>query len=426
MYVIQDGVEVLSATSTDQISWSYEPGVRLSTGLPTDLDGSSITACAVYSTGASSWRMLYSAVSSTGTFSILSATSLDGLTWTKEAGVRVFGGATLVASPKVIPTGATKLRLYYVRANSGMNQVWSSTSSDQGVTWGDEGVRISTSAGEISVSSLTDSRVRLLYSSLPAGSTTALQILSAISSDGLSFSFEAGVPVSTSASAGSADFPLIVRSTETFRWRLFYAFLPAGASEPVVVSALTLLPTPVKVIPNTSYNNANSAFTLTGEVFGSSPTVTFVQGATSIPATGVTAVSDLVITGVFPSSGAALGKYDVKVTNPDANSGTLSQAFSIIFPPGVVILTDNLIRPLKGDKTRIDITIFNPGNVTAKLYTLTGELVKTVLDQPEPIGTTTLFWPGDTGGGHTVASGTYLLHVEGPSTKTTKKIVVIK
>jgi hypothetical protein len=269
--------------------------------------------------------------------------------------------------------------------------------------------------------------VRLFYSSLPAVSTTPLSILSAISSDGLTFSFESGLPVSTSASSGSADFPLVVRATETFRWRLYYAFVAAGSTTPVIDSVLTLLPKPVSINPpSTFYTNPYTPFTLTGEIFGPAPAVSFLQGATSIAATGVSAVSDLSITGVFPSSGVPTGFWDVRVTNADGNFGTLAHGFFVDTPPGIVALTDNLIRPRNGDKTKIDITVFQAGSLTVKLYTLAGQFVKTLLDQPVSAGTTTVYWSGDTGAGHTVASGLYLLHVEGPRTSTTKKIVVVK
>ena len=104
----------------------------------------------------------------------------------------------------------------------------------------------------------------------------------------------------------------------------------------------------------------------------------------------------------------------------------MANALKVDFSPGTVRLTDNLIRPRNGTQTKIDAMTFNAGHLAVKLYTLNGGLVKTLYDDYAPEGTTTLFWDGRTGLGHTVASGVYLLRTVGQKISTSDKIVVIK
>jgi len=433
MYFVRGGFEVLSASSTDKSAWTVEAGVRLATSTAPGIDASSITACSAFSLSAGGYRMLYAAGSSTGSFSILSATSADGLAWSKEGAVRlqVNTGDAFIGSPRVIPVSAGLLRMYYVQMSTAgflppLQHIRSATSSDEGLTWTNEGIRIATAAWEVSVSTLTDGRTRLFFSGLQTGSTSTLQIATALSGDGLAFTQES-VVLSTAALSGEIGFPLADRSTETFRWRLYYSFLPAGSTTAVIVSALTMSPALDSLSPSSAFNtNAATAFTLTGEVLGPAPTVALVKGSNSAAATGVTVVSDQQVTGSFPTGGLPTGLWSVLFTNADGDAATLNAALDIDIPGGIVAIKDNLFRPLLGEKAKIDVTVFAAGKLKLKLYTLNGELVKTLLDQDVPAGTTTVNWPGDTGGGHTVASGTYLLSVAGPSTHTTKKIVVIK
>ncbi|MBI4057274.1 MAG: hypothetical protein HY399_06980 [Elusimicrobia bacterium] len=433
MYFIRDNFQVLSATSSDKVNWTQESGVRLSTSPAPAIDASSITACSVF-TSTAGWRMVYSAISSSGVYSVLSATSADGLTWFKEAGFRLHlnGGQTYLASPRVLRVSNNLLRMYYVEDSSNTNTpatyfIRSASSTNEGQNWTIEGTILSTPTAEVSVSTLTDGRYRMFYSQLQSGTTISQQILSAISNNGLNFQFESGRVLSTSTSLGRIGFPVVDRSTETFRWRLYYAFTATGSSIPATLSALTLNPAGTGFSPSTTLNTTSTtSFTFTGEVFGATPTVRMVQGATSITATGVTTQSDLAVTGNFNTVDAPTGNWDVVLTNPDGNSVTLSGALFVDIPSGTLDLLDNLIRPRLAQSTTITVTIYEAGRVTLKLYTFNGELVKTILDEDEPKGTFNASWNGTTGSGNTVASGVYLLHANGPKLSETKKIVVIK
>jgi len=139
---------------------------------------------------------------------ILSAVSDDGLSFTKEPGVRIPPGTgfeTIVCDPTIVDLPDGKMRMYYKGANSqnpgpgnSIHKIYSAVSSN-GLAFQKEGLRIDSetngdngwaSVPEAAV--LSDGRVRLYY-------VTAAEIEhgigSAISSDGLDFAKEPGLRV---------------------------------------------------------------------------------------------------------------------------------------------------------------------------------------------------------------------------------------
>lgn len=138
---------------------------------------------------------------------IVSAISKDGLTFTKESGVRISPGTgfeTHVCDPTIVDLPDGKMRMYYKGADTMMpgpgsiHKIYSAISSD-GLTFQKEGLRIDSENEEdngwASVPDaivLPDGRVRIYYVTnveVPHG------IASAISSDGLNFVREPGIRV---------------------------------------------------------------------------------------------------------------------------------------------------------------------------------------------------------------------------------------
>lgn len=434
LYFLRDGV-IRTATSTAGLTWGEEAGIRLSTATTPFIAFSSVTGATLLPLDAGGYRMLYSVVDSAGEFRIHSATSADGLAFANDGGVRIEidGGSTFVGSPRLVERSAV-WRLYYVRdANTGNDEadyvVATVSSVDEGLTWTSTAA-FSPRVGEIGVSTRTDGRVRLVYTAPLIGGTTQTQILSALSTDanGTAFTAETGVRFSTTAAAGELSFPLLVRSTESFRWRLYTAFTAAGSTTPAIYSALTTEPDPTGVSPPAVSRAAGAqTFTVSGEVFSSTPAVLLRKtGQSDVPGTLVNRTSDLALDVVFNTNGLALGFWDLVVTNNDGVSATRANALLITFDPGSVTLTDNLFRPLIGDRTRIDVTQFADGRLRLTLWTLDGRLVRTLVDAVQPSGTFTTFWDGTNDQGQTVASGTYLLKSEGPKVDRIDKIILIK
>jgi hypothetical protein len=174
---------------------------------------------------------------------ILSATSVDGVAWRPESGVRLApqqGGAGdfRVVSSEVVPTAqAGRLRMYYECCDghqSKQNSIRSAVSED-GLTWNVEsGARMELRDRNLSsprIVFLDDRRCRLYCGQHGSG------IISAVSEDGgLTFSLEADVRIATNQQLDrlAAFAPEILRLSEG-GYRLFYA----GYSEPTRACILT-------------------------------------------------------------------------------------------------------------------------------------------------------------------------------------------
>ena len=90
-------------------------------------------------------------------------------------------------------------------------------------------------------------------------------------------------------------------------------------------------------------------------------------------------------------------------------------------------LINNKFNPMRSESVSIIYNITSSGAVTIKIYTIEGTLVKTVLNGVDTLaGTHTQTWDGRNDQGGIVASGIYLVHIEGPGLKDTKKLCIIK
>ena len=87
-------------------------------------------------------------------------------------------------------------------------------------------------------------------------------------------------------------------------------------------------PTVTAVSPNTGSTAGGTSVTITGSGFAATPTVSF--GGTA--ATGVAVVSATTLTATVPARAA--GVVNVVVTNPDAQSGTLTNGYAYLPSPG--------------------------------------------------------------------------------------------
>ena len=438
MYFIRpsSGIQVGSALSADGVSWAEETPVgRLSTTTLPSVSASSITGCGVLPLTGGGYRMVYSIVSTTGSYRIHSATSANGLAWANDAGVVIDNVSTYLGSPRIIKLSDNSWRMYYVGnsgAGIGNRRVFSTRSTDEGLTWSVPAIVISTLAYEVGASALTSGKVRLYYSQPLAGASSATVVISALSSDigGTSFLMESGYSVSTTAASGTLGSPVPAIATDTFRWRLYYNFFNPGIlSSANVHSALTGPPAPASISPSHVLNvQSTVTFTVNGDIFSvTAPTVYLsLGGQPNLLAAGLTRVDDQTLTMTFNVLDQALGLWDLTVTNADGQTTTLSHALNIDYSGGSVGLVNNLLRPRAGVPTSIAITTFAGGHLTAKIYSIDGRPIRTLFDADQPKGILNLTWDGLSASGGTVASGVYVLRVVGPKIDTKSKIVLIR
>ena len=264
-----------------------------------------------------------------------------------------------------------------------------SLSTDEGLTWGASSIAVST-AYEVGAALR---RTGACGSSSPAlsGPSSAV-ISSALSTDALasSFALETGYRLSTSAVSGTLSFPAPARSTDSFRWRLYYDFAEPGIlSTAAIHTALTGAPAPTSMNPGTVLRtNGATSLTILGEVFSAvAPAAKLSQtGQPDLLTTGpLTRTNDQSLDASFNLFGLNTGFWDLTLTNADGAATTLVNALYVDYPGGTLTLTNNLLRPSNGVPTSIDVTTFNAGRVLAGVF-LDGRLVRTLYDGDRPEG----------------------------------------
>jgi hypothetical protein len=115
--------------------------------------------------------------------------------------------------------------------------------------------------------------------------------------------------------------------------------------------------------------------------------------------------------------------YDITVTNPAGQTGTLSAGLMAEAAPVPPVLAESVStgraypNPVGAEGMTLDMV---PAGTRARLYTYSGELVREVTVD----GTGSFLWDGTNDGGARVASGTYLLLLEANGEKKTLKIGV--
>ena len=86
---------------------------------------------------------------------------------------------------------------------------------------------------------------------------------------------------------------------------------------------------------------------------------------------------------------------------------------------------DNVPNPFN-PVTSIRFAAPSEGRVAVRVYTVRGELVKTLLDADVNAGEHSLSWDGTDARGAAVSSGVYLYEVEGFGARTSKKMALVK
>jgi len=91
-------------------------------------------------------------------------------------------------------------------------------------------------------------------------------------------------------------------------------------------------------------------------------------------------------------------------------------------PTGLISAAPNPVR----DGTTFRFNLASPGNVSLKVYNISGQLVKTLADGPKPAGQHGVAWGGRDANGQKVAAGVYLYRLDAGSYSAVKKLTVIR
>lgn len=147
-------------------------------------------------------------------------------------------------------------------------------------------------------------------------------------------------------------------------------------------------PSVTSITPNTGVNTGTISITnLAGANFQNDATVKLTRsGQPDIDATNVMVVSDSQITCDFDLTGAAVGQWNVVVTNPDAQSGQLDNGFTITAPPAPDVSISKSVAGSgssgfePGDYITFTLAIANEGDAPATDVTVSDDLPAEILN----------------------------------------------
>lgn len=99
---------------------------------------------------------------------------------------------------------------------------------------------------------------------------------------------------------------------------------------------------------------------------------------------------------------------------------------SVVKQRGGVSILNNVINPLKGERTSIEIDMKESGNLSIYVMTLDGNIIKRLSKGNVTAGTHYYYWDGKNNAGNPVARGLYFVRVAGSGIDETRKVMVVK
>jgi hypothetical protein len=127
--------------------------------------------------------------------------------------------------------------------------------------------------------------------------------------------------------------------------------------------------------------------------------------------------------------------YRVVPVDSAGNEGYSYSLQTVVIPAALnaILVYANAFNPAVGQKLPLQFALQEPGRVWVKIFTLNGEYVATIFDEtvpeasPEaPFLSDRKDWDGRNADGQRVASGVYLIHMQGPSFRQNARVAVIK
>lgn len=437
---------VCSTFSETENNWVILSTFSVQASTYTNYDDYAVLNPAILKLNNTYYRMIYEGITTNPATAhyFLSAVSTDTINWFKEVnsnGISTIRYRNLkdsvtayISSPEIIEVEQNKWRMYYTVStttsseSSSDDAIGSAVSTDDGYTWAKEdGLRVGKRAIRPDCVKLTDGKYRLYWIGSSASDKEPLNdaVFSGLSSDGLVSVKEDGTRL-LRADGRTIDDTEIFRLADGYRWQGFYSVEASSIGVLELYKAVADTPLVTQISPAGGRNNQSVSVRITGEVFCSTSAVKLIFGTKEIVSSSVTRPSDIELKAVFDLTGQPVGQWSLQVTNQNGKYGRLDNCFLIQYPPGNMSLEDNLMRAWENKPTKVNFTIYGPGNVKIKIYTLEGKLVKNLTDEDFTAGSFTRQWDGTDEQSNKIASGVYIATFEGPETKARSKIAVVR
>jgi flagellar hook assembly protein FlgD len=98
----------------------------------------------------------------------------------------------------------------------------------------------------------------------------------------------------------------------------------------------------------------------------------------------------------------------------------------IVKQRGGVTILNNVIDSNRRERTAVRVDLSEAGQVTVLVFTLDGDVVRSLHRGRLGAGSYTMTWDGTNAGGNPVARGVYFIRVVGPGIDEIRKVMVVK
>ena len=98
----------------------------------------------------------------------------------------------------------------------------------------------------------------------------------------------------------------------------------------------------------------------------------------------------------------------------------------VVTQRGGVTILNNVIDPTNGERTRLHFTISKSGPVTITVFTLDGDVVRSLQRGTMGAGDYTVSWDGRNRSGDAVARGMYFIRIVASGIDEIRKVMVVR
>jgi|GEM_PF-2122728 hypothetical protein len=123
-----------------------------------------------------------------------------------------------------------------------------------------------------------------------------------------------------------------------------------------------------------------------------------------------------------PEPGETIRNFKLIAGKPDYAKGVLGSSFAL---PTATLLMQNRPNPFRGS-TEISYQLSSDSPVSLKIYNISGQLVKTLVNRPQMAGRYATTWNGRDEQGRCAANGVYFYRLTAGATTANRQLVIVK